>query len=230
MSLSINKFFVGKSQAETTSNLPKIAELLGLNYNTENSIMYKGDDDTTGFKIDADSSNLHLYLASKGAVNSTSITNFAHSYGIYLYYYKTADGTVVFGFNTGSNPPAIFASCAKIKNISDEIIEEWAYLYGSRSTNVSDYYIASSLWSEVQLTKVLNYESSFNVVTFVPFIFIIDGTKYFKFDKIFRVFTKVVSIDTETFILNNKPYIISALNSVNNYGGYSSFAIQIEEE
>ena len=224
MSLVIQSFYLGKTQAMITENMPVAVALLGWNYDTENSIMYKGSDNTSGFYLEIDTSYFHIGFKYQGTETNTEI-KYGISNGIYLYYYKQEDGTVVFGFSSNGYA-TIYASCAKIIKLEDETINDWAYIMNSQSSSIDDSLImCPSLWSDFIYGYTQDYNKSFNVVTLIPYIFEVKNVGYFKFEKLFKTFVKNSLSTTQSLILNNKQYIVSISDNDNDI---MPFAILVE--
>ena len=221
MSLAIQSFYLGNTKAMVTENVPTAVALLGLNYDTENSVIYKGSDNTSGFYLFLDSSYLRIGFKYHGVETTTSSSlkySTQYSSGVYLYYYKQEDGTVIFGFSSSLN---IYAACAKVIKLENETTNDWAYIINSSSNII----MCPSLWSDFIYGLTKDYNRSFNVVTLIPYIFEVENVGNFKFEKLFSVFTKNSSSATQTLILNNKKYIISSPNTNNNI---IPFAILVE--
>ena len=224
MSLAIQSSYLGNTSDSVVNNLPTAATLLGLNYDTENSVIYKGSDNTSGFYIFFNSSDLRIGFKYQGVETNSRIRYNVGSYGsgIYLYYYKQEDGTVVFGFSLSSNLN-IYAACAKVIKLEDETTNDWAYIM---NYPMSDSLImCPSLWSDFIYGETKDYNRSFNVVTLIPYIFEALNVGNFKFEKLFKVFTKDSFGTTQSLILNNKKYIISSPD-INN--DIMPFAILVE--
>jgi hypothetical protein len=228
MSLVIQSFYLGNTQAMVAEKVPAAVALLGLNYDTENSIMYKGNDNTSGFYLEIDTSYLRIGFKYQGTETNTSIKYgafYSSNNGVYLYYYKQEDGTVIFGFSS-NDYATIYASCAKIIKLEDETINDWAYIMNSYGVNTDDSLImCPSLWSDFIYGWSRDYNRSFNVVTLIPYIFEAENVGNFKFEKLFKASTKNSSARTQSLILNNKQYIVSSPNTDNNI---MPFAILVE--
>ena len=77
MSLAIQSFYLGNTRDSVANNLPTAATLLGLNYDTENSVMYKGSDNTSGFYLFLDSSYFRISFKYQGVETNTKIVIFS---------------------------------------------------------------------------------------------------------------------------------------------------------
>lgn len=209
MSLAIQSFYLGNTRDSVIKNIPTAVALLGLNYDTENSVMYKGSDNTSGFYLFSDSSYFRIGFKYQGVETNTKIRyNIGYSTGVYLYYYKQKDGTVVFGFSPSLD---IYAACAKVIKLEDEATNDWAYIMNYPMDD--SLIMCPSLWSNFIYGLTKDYNRSFNVVTLIPYIFEVTNVGNFKFEKLFKVFTKNNFGTTQSLILNNKKYIISSSNN-----------------
>lgn len=225
MANPIQQFYLGNTRENCIANLPKMAELLGFNWNETDSIMYKGDDSTSGFKFTPTSSNsldMHLYYE---GISKFYIQSLVCGKGIYLFYYKYIDGNVIFGFNP---TVATFTSAyVMAQNIEDNNINDYVYITTyTDGTDVKRGWVACPSLEINNSLPTQYFNPSFSIITLTPFVFKANNVGYFNIPKLYNIFTKSNMLSSESLILNKEQYYTSTVD--NSARPHMPFAFKIE--
>lgn len=158
------------TEEEWFSNvIPHIAELLEMNYNPVDKVMYAGDDNSTGFLFEksSDMSNIYVYPyvnGSKVALSSTDyyghIVNANTSAIKYLFYSKTRDG-YVFNFSNSSSVENLESGyCTKTDTETN--VDSFCYFGQYKKMFCKEGYFSS-----IPFPNVLNTNQAVNMYNFM---------------------------------------------------------------
>lgn len=158
------------TEEEWFSNvIPHIAELLEMNYNSTDKVMYAGDDSSTGFLFEksSDMSNIYVYPYVNGSKVASSSTDYygciinANTSAIkYLFYSKTRDG-YVFNFSNSSSGENLESGYC-IKTDSETNVDSFCYFGQYRKMFCKEGY-----FSPINFPNVLNTNQAVNMYNFM---------------------------------------------------------------
>ncbi len=216
----------------TVASTPaEFATLLGMNYNAEDSILYKGTNSRTGFKVTnyptSVSASVTLDLYTDGVLVQNTFT--APASGPSLYYEKIGDDTCVFNCNNSLNLMTMFYS----KYTKGDGSTGWCYCF---PLNTSGYqyvivfddedncayipYASIDLRIAIPSGTTVSSRPTIDAISLAPLIVQMNESQNYK--KIHNVYmASIFPYDKRTamqeFTLNSQRYISMCVSSSNNY-------------